>query len=190
MTGAPTKVDGVQPPEPGPGPGPVPPPPVAGPAPGKGPNRRLRLFLAMGAGILALLCLGGVGVFISLYDEATKINRVDPDAVVDSYLRAYLVKRDDEEAGLFTCRSGADLTSVTTLREELVKREQDFGVQVVVTWSTLTVTGAGDERRSVSTELTIAGTSNGQTQSRRSEPWSFEVVEDDGWRVCGANKTA
>ncbi len=144
----------------------------------------------MGAGILALLCLGGVGVFISLYDEATKINRSDPDAVVDSYLRAYLVDRDDAEAELFTCRSGANLTAMTVLREEFVQRERDFGVQVAVTWSTLILTGSGDERRSVGTELTIAGTSNGQTQSRRTEPWSFDVVEDDGWRVCGATKTA
>ncbi len=159
-------------------------------APAKGPNRRLRLFLALGAGILTLLCLGGVGVFISVYDEATQIKREAPDAVVDSYLRAYLVDRNDEEAALFTCRSNADLTSVTGLREEFRKREQDFGVRVVVTWSTLTVAGSGDERRSVTANLVVAGVANGQTQSRRTEQWSFDVVEDDGWRVCTASKVA
>lgn len=157
---------------------------------GKRPNRRLRLIVAMVAGIVALLCLGGVGAFISLYDEATEIKRAEPDAVVDSFLRSYLVDRDDEEAGLFTCRSGPDLTSVTALRQELLQRERDFGVKIVVTWSALVVTGSGGERRSVATDLTIAGTSNGSTQSRRMESWSFDVVEDDGWRVCGGNKTA
>ncbi|MDT5031284.1 MAG: hypothetical protein QOC94_1455, partial [Actinoplanes sp.] len=75
--------------------------PVAGgPAPtvvgGKPRNRRLRLWLAMGLGIVVLLCLGGVGVAISLYDGATKIQRSEPDAVADSFLRAYLVNRDDK----------------------------------------------------------------------------------------------
>nr|BFE67311.1 hypothetical protein GCM10020092_006120 [Actinoplanes digitatis] len=58
-----------------------------------------------GAGILALLCLGGVGVFISFYDEATKIERSKPDAVADQFLRAYLVNRDDKEVSLFTCKA-------------------------------------------------------------------------------------
>jgi hypothetical protein len=35
-------------------------------------SRRARLALALGAGMMALLCLGGVGVFIALYDEATE----------------------------------------------------------------------------------------------------------------------
>jgi hypothetical protein len=142
----------------------------------------------MGAGIIALLCLGGVGVFVALYDEATEIKRQDPDAVVDGFLRAYLVNRDGQEESLFVCRSGADLAPLATLREEMVKREEGFDVKVNVTWGGLTVTGEGAERRAVSTDLTIAGTSNGQTQSRRVESWTFGVVEDDGWRVCSADK--
>ncbi len=173
----------VAPPGPPPGAPPVPPP-------AKRPNRRLRLILALGAGILTLLCLGGVGVFISLYDEATEIKRAAPDAVVDSYLRAYLVNRDDDEAALFACRSGADVSSIAALRSEALKREQDFDVKVVVTWSSLAVSGSGDERRTVTANLTIAGVANGNTQSRRTESWSFDVVENGGWRVCGASRVA
>lgn len=143
----------------------------------------------MGAGVLALLCLGGIGVFISLYDEATEIKRTEPDAVVDGFLRAFLVNRDDQEESLFVCRSGADMTPLAALRDEIVQREANFDVTVVVTWDSLIVTGEGDERRAVSTDLTIAGTSNGQTQSRRVESWTFGVVDDDGWRVCSADKT-
>ena len=54
----------------------------------------------MVAGIVALLCLGGIGVFISYYDEATKIERTSPNAVVIQFLQAYLVNRDDQEAAL------------------------------------------------------------------------------------------
>jgi hypothetical protein len=70
----------------------------------------------------------------------------------------------------------------------MINREKGFDVKVVVTWGGLTVTGEGAERRAVSTDLTIAGTSNGQTQSRRVESWTFGVIEDDGWRVCSADK--
>src|SRR4051812_30462253 len=79
----------VQPSDPPPSPAVPPPGPV--PLPEKPRNRRLRLFLAMGAGILALLCLGGVGVFISTSEEATKIQRAEPCTVVEQFLRAYLV---------------------------------------------------------------------------------------------------
>jgi hypothetical protein len=144
----------------------------------------------MGAGILALLCLGGIGVFISFYDEATKIERSEPDAVVDQFLRAYLVNRDDKEAELFTCRSGLDLTAISALRTQLIEREKEFDVTVSVSWSTLTVSGAEEGRRSVATDLIIAGSSGGNSLSRRSEAWSFALVDDDGWRVCSTAKVA
>jgi hypothetical protein len=142
----------------------------------------------MAAGILALLCLGGVGVFISFYDEATKIERTAPDAVVDSFLRAYLVNRDDEEAALFTCKSGANLAAVSALRAELIKRETDFSVSVNVSWSSLTVSGTEEGKRTVATDLIIAGSSGGDALSRRSESWSFDLIDQDGWRVCGARE--
>jgi hypothetical protein len=172
-----------------------PPAPVSGaveaPAPpvtGKQPNRRLRLWLAMGAGIIALLCLGGVGVVVSLYDSATGIKRTSPDAVVDGFLRAYLVDRDDKDAALYECTSGPDLTSLAALRNELVNRERQFAVKVNVSWSTLTVSGTEEGRRTVTTDLIISGAKNGQTLSRRTEAWTFGLVDEDGWRVCSAAK--
>ncbi|OJF13897.1 hypothetical protein BG844_12715 [Couchioplanes caeruleus subsp. caeruleus] len=143
----------------------------------------------MAAGILSLICLGGVGVFISLYDEATQIKRTAPDAVVSSYLRAFLVNRDDGEAALFMCKTTSDLSGMTALRAEMVDRERVFDVTVSVNWGTLTVSGEGD-RRDVSTELTIAGSADGQSISQRTESWRFGVVDQDGWRVCGAAKVS
>ncbi|GLY97069.1 hypothetical protein [Actinoplanes sp. NBRC 103695] len=187
-----TKVDGVQPPEPSSPPTqPTPAVPLQGapPPPAKHPNRRARLILAMIAGIAALLCLGGLGVAVSLYDDATEIKRDAPDAVVDSFLRAYLVDRDDKQAELFMCEAQPKLAAISALRDENVKREKDFGVSVGVSWSSLLISGSGSQRL-VTTDLTIAGRRDGQTQSRRTETWSFHLVDNEGWRVCGANKEA
>jgi hypothetical protein len=144
----------------------------------------------MGLGLMALLCLGGVGVFVSLYDGATQIKRSAPDAVVDNFLRSYLVNRDDKEVALYACKSGADFSQLASLRNELVGREKNFTVKVTVTWGSLTVTGSGNEQRSVATDLIIAGTSEGETQSRHTESWTFGVVDQNGWRVCSATKIA
>jgi hypothetical protein len=138
----------------------------------------------MGLGVMALLCLGGVGVFVSLYDSATAIKRSAPDAVVDNFLGAYLVNRDDNEASLYTCKSGADLTELKAFRDDIVTRERKFSVGITVSWTSLTVSISGD-RGTVTTDLTKA-TADGT--ERITKPWQFAVVDEDGWRVCGATQ--
>ncbi|MEV6341765.1 hypothetical protein [Actinoplanes sp. NPDC051851] len=147
-------------------------------------------MLALGAGIMALLCLGGVGVFVALYDDATEIKRTAPDAVADSFIRAYLVNRDDNEAQLYACSDGFDYGPISSLRTEILNREKKFDVTVSVTWSTLTLSSKGQSETRVSTDLTIAGFSDGVSVSRRTENWSFDLVDHGGWRVCGAVKSA
>ena len=161
----------------------VPPPtPAPAAAPPKPRNRRTRLILAMVGGILALLCLGGVGVFISFYDEATKIERTAPDAVVDGFLRAYLVNRDDEQASLFTCKSGRDLARLDAFRTDIQSREQRFSIAVRVDWTSLTVSN-DNGKTTVSTDIRRAISDGSE---RTTDRWEFLMVEEDGWRVCGA----
>jgi hypothetical protein len=140
----------------------------------------------MGAGIMALLCLGGVGVFISFYDEATKIERTAPDAVVDQFLRAYLVNKDDKEAALFTCKNGLDLSKLDAYRTDIQSREQRFSIGIRVDWTSLTVSSDAG-KTTVSTDLRrrIADGSESTT-----DKWQFPMVDDDGWRVCGANQVS
>jgi hypothetical protein len=137
---------------------------------------------------MVLLCLGGVGVFISLYDNATKIQRAAPDAVVDNFLGAYLVNRNDQDAVLYTCKSGANLQEISELRNQLVDRERKNGTTVSVSWEGLRVSGAIPNERTVGADLTISGFSDGQQVSSHTETWVFRVVDQDGWRVCGASK--
>lgn len=145
-------------------------------------NRRARLIVAMVAGVVALLCMGGVGVAISLYDDATQIKRTDPDAVVDNFLRAYLVNRDDESASLYQCKSGGDFTQIAGYRADIVSREKRFSVGIRVTWSTFTVATSGPSG-TVTTDLIKTTTDQ---SGRLSNSWQFAVVDQDGWRVCGA----
>jgi hypothetical protein len=158
-------------------------PPV--PPPAKRPNRRLRLILALGAGILTLLCLGGVGVFISLYDEATEIKRAAPDAVVDSYLRAYLVNRDDDETRLYTCKSGGDFTAIEAFRTEILNAERANSTNIQVSWADLRVS-TSNATGSVEVDLTRSVASREQL----TDTWQVAVVDEDGWRVCGASRVA
>ncbi len=144
-------------------------------------------MLAVVGGVLALLCLGGIGITFVLYDDATKIDRSTPDQVVSSYLRAAVVQRDDAQAKLFVCGS-PDLGQVDQLRNELVRREKEFDVTVGVSWGALVRSPAAGGEESVRTELTISGSADGQVRSRRNEAWAFRVVNQGGWRVCGASK--
>ena len=129
-----------------------------------------------------LLCLGGVGVVVSLYDEATEIKRSAPDAVVDNFLRAYLVNRDNQRASLYQCESGGDFGEIASYRNDMVAREKQFSVGIRVTWSTFTVESSGTNRIVITDLIKTATDQSG----RLSNSWRFDVVDQDGWRVCGA----
>jgi len=147
-------------------------------------NRRLRLWVALGAGVLALLCLGGAGVALLLYDGETKIERADPDAVADNFLRAYLVNRDEDEVALFACRSGGDFSEMEAYRTDIVNRESRFSISIQVAWEGLRVTTNG-KQGTVDADLTRSiqdGT------ERVTDTWRLGIVDEDGWRVCGATK--
>ncbi|MFF0368037.1 hypothetical protein [Micromonospora sp. NPDC005087] len=163
------------------------PPAPATPAPQQ-PRRRVRTVLTVVAGVLAVLMLSGIIAGVVLYNRAAAPDRSAPDVVVDNYLRAFLVDRNDTRADLFTCKGGADLQAVRDLRLEVEQRESKFHVTVRVSWGPLTRTPSRDGE-SVGTTLIIAGSADGVPRSSRREDWLFNVVEDDdGWRVCGGTR--
>ena len=144
----------------------------------------MRLWLALGLGIIALLCVGGVGVFVSLYDSATAIKRSAPDAVADSFLRAYLVNRDDKEAALYRCKSQGNFAQLEAFRADIVAREKQYTIGIRVSWRSLAVSTQGNQT-TVSTDIRRAISDGSE---RTSDPWQFQMVDEDGWRVCGATE--
>ncbi|GIJ78036.1 hypothetical protein Xph01_24680 [Micromonospora phaseoli] len=137
--------------------------------------------------MIAALCLGGGVVGYLIYDRATAPDRSAPDVVVDNYLRAFLVDRNDVRADLFTCEGNPALDAAEALREEILRRESEFGVVVRVSWGPLHQTKTG-QGQSVATTLTISSSADGEPRSSRREDWIFQVVDEaDGWRVCGGS---
>ncbi|MFF5295435.1 hypothetical protein [Paractinoplanes globisporus] len=135
-------------------------------------------------GIAALLCLGGVGVAFSLYNEATEIKRTAPDAVVDNFLRAYLVDRDDKEAALYQCKSGGDFAEIAAFRSDIVSRESQYSIGIRVSWTSLTIATEGG-KTTVTTDIRRAISDGSE---RTSDTWRFAMVDQGGWRVCGATQ--
>ncbi|SCG52594.1 hypothetical protein [Micromonospora inositola] len=156
-------------------------PPEPAPAPER-PRRRLRTVLSVVSGLLALLCVGGAVTGFILYDRATAPDRSAPDVVVDNYLRAFLVDRNDTKASEFACEGGGELGDLRLLRDDLVARERRFGTTISVSWGGLTVQQQDDSAQ-VRVDLIISAFVDGISQSDR-QGWSFVARLGDDWRVC------
>jgi hypothetical protein len=143
--------------------------------------------VALAGGIVGLFCLGGAGIVALLYNESTKIDRAAPDEVTSSFLRAYLLDRDDKQASLYTCKQ-PQLDSLATLRSDMVGQEKTFGTTKSASWESLKVTDSGQGTKSAAVDLSISGSKNGQQVSSHTESWTFGLVDQSGWRVCSATK--
>lgn len=136
------------------------------------------------AGALALMCTGGAGVAFVAYRDATEPDRSSPDVAVDNYLRAFLVDRNDTRAELYVCQSSHDLMEMEVFRQDIEAREVEHSIKIIISWGSLVVSTQGG-RGVVTVELrrTISDGSESDRQNYR-----FDVVDDGGWRVCGAYK--
>ncbi|MFF0722222.1 hypothetical protein [Verrucosispora sp. NA02020] len=156
-------------------------PPSTAPAPPQ-PRRRLRKVLMVITGAVAALCLaGGITGFV-LYDRATAPDRSTPAAVVDNYLRAFLVDENDIRADLFTCQGATNLEQVRDLRSDLSAREERFGITLLVSWEGLQVNRDGNNAE-VRVDVTFSAQVDGLRQTDR-QSWKFTTQLRDDWRVC------
>ncbi|MCP2326268.1 hypothetical protein HDA40_004775 [Hamadaea flava] len=145
---------------------------------------RLKRGILVAGGVLVVGALILGVLTLRAYHEATKIDRSVPKIVVRNYIDAFLVRRDDQRVALFTCSDGSALESIISLREQLVREETagDVTTRVVLTRSTEL-----DGGRRVDVELQLNQGSGLQTD-RRTQHWLFRMVDEDGWRVCGAEQ--
>jgi hypothetical protein len=169
----------------GPGAGPVR-PVVAGP------RRRggwLRAVLAVLGGMVALLCLGGVGLAFVLYNEETKPDRSAPDVVVDNFLRALFIDRNEATADMYACKTDAGLQTIYDWKTDVETQERRLDTTITVSWGELAVETQGTEQVAVTTDISRTAHVDGSTQNLL-DRWRFEVVDENGWRVCGAERVS
>jgi hypothetical protein len=138
-------------------------------------------------GILALLCLGGVSVAYVVYDKATEADRSSPEVAVTNYLQALLMERDQSRAALYACEEASNLADVDALLAEIVDRERQLGVSITVNVENLRVERTDGTEAWVTVDLRRSATVDGVRQSLV-DPWRFQVVDEDGWHVCGGAK--
>jgi hypothetical protein len=145
---------------------------------------RWKRVLTIGA--IAVVAAGAAagGTLLLTYHEATKLDRSNPEVVLIRYLDATFERKDQAMASLFTCAND-DLDAIIAMRADLERREKEFGVSIHVTNGPMTST-----QDNVVTALTITATKDGPIVSEWMETWRFRMVDEDGWRVCGAERLA
>lgn len=118
-----------------------------------------------------VLVAGGVG-FV-LYNRATEIDRSTPTVAVHQFLRATFVDKDDDQVKLFTC------TQWTKERTGEVQRR--FDPDVRITWEDVVLQSQQEHQAVVTVRMRLVFQGFVDFQD-----WRFDVVEENGWRVCGA----
>ncbi len=151
--------------------------------PHNGGMRLRRVALVSGVILLAALA-GAAGWGLLAYNEITKVDRSDPQVVTDEFLRAVLVRKDRAGARLYVCRDESKTDGLWALRDKLDRREHDFKVTILVSWGAYVAEG----RDNLSASITITANRDGVEQSSSVEVWRFHLVDEDGWRVCGADR--
>lgn len=147
----------------------------------------MRTVLTVVAGVLALLCLGGVATALVWYNRASTPDRSTPDVVVANYIQSFLADRNDARASEFVCEDGANIDALRLLREDLVARELRFNAKISASWESFSIQRQGDSAK-VEVDIILSVFVDGISQSDR-QRWRFETRLEDGWRVCNAEQS-
>jgi hypothetical protein len=161
-------------------PGPFPPPrypPPAFPPPRRGrsaiPRGKLMLIILIVGGLLAV---AGAGTAFLLYNRATEIDRSTPTIAVRQFLGAVFLDKSDDRVRLFTC------SQWTVSRTAEIRGQID--PEATLSWDTIAEQSRFDGRAQVTAKLALRYP--GELAPSGVLQWRFDVVEDSGWRVCGA----
>jgi hypothetical protein len=152
--------------------------------PSRGRLRRI-LLLVLLVGTVSLVGVLGYGFL--LYDQATKPDRSTPDVAANNYLLALLVERDDVRANLFACRNKEGLADIRAFRDEIVAREKQLGVSMIVNVALGRVEPLSGDRATVTATVARSAVIDGVSQSV-TDQWQLNAVQQDGWRVCEAQR--
>ena len=142
-------------------------------------------MVIVAAALAVGLCLGGAAVTYILYDKATTPDRSSPSVVLTQYIDTKFETRDEVKIKGFECTSPS-LGEVDQLFANLRTREQQFNITIQVSASDYTVSTSGS-RSTVDATLKVAVPEENGQLSRSLQQWQFTLVDENGWRVCGAH---
>lgn len=129
--------------------------------------------------------IGAGGALLLTYNEATKLDRSNPEVVLIRYLDATFERKDPAMASLYTCSNPKDLAPINALRADLDRREKEFGVSISVSNGAMSL-----QRNEITTALIMEAFNEGGRNARWTESWQFRMADENGWRVCGAELLA
>lgn len=132
---------------------------------------RAPLFFAL-LGILAALAAGGAFA----YREWWGRNELTPEQTVDEFLTAVFA-HDEERADAVICESWDPAQAVQ-------RTTSAIPVGANVSWDDIRLLSASEERAVVSATLGLRPFSDEEISD--SVPWTFNLVDESGWRVCEA----
>ena len=137
-------------------------------------------------GIAAFVCLGGLGVGYIYYDKATKPNTETPGRTLEEFLDERFNNGPPERVRQLVCRAPS-LQEFDDLVNQLAAIEAQSGDAVKANASALELQYTSNEKAAIETDLVM--TSGPQNQSKVArQHWHFDLVREDGWRVCGAHR--
>lgn len=124
--------------------------------------------------VAGLAAVGGVAGLI-LYNDATRPDRHDPEVTVRQFLTAVFVEEDLARVGLFVCED-LDAAEASAQARNLVDPD------AVPSWDTVVTDERVDGRAQVSIRMRFRYP--GELAASGQEQWVFNLIDDDGWRVC------
>ena len=150
---------------------------TTGPSSG-GRRRKPSIQLVVALAFLGLILIAGT-VGLIVFDRATAIDRSTPTVVVGQFLVASFDDRDTRRVALFVCEQ---LEAGQALDETVSGIDPDLSVS----WGDFSIDQNGDIATvtgQLRFRLDQAGTSYSSV-----EQWRFNMVKQDGWRVCGIQR--
>ena len=144
-------------------------------------TQRWKTALIVIAGVLALLCVGGLGSAYFYYRKVSEPDRRTPAVVLEQFVEAKMNERDQGRAATLTCRS-TSFGPLDQLAADLKARETQFDTTFTVQTADLVVEQKGGSAN-VDTDLQIS-----TPESRSTQRWRFAMKNQSGWRVCAAER--
>jgi hypothetical protein len=135
--------------------------------------------------ILPIVIFAIIGVASALlatglffYNKATEPDRSTPLVATDAFLHALFVEESDDRVSLFTCSNWPASTAVDAVRSQI-------DPDAKVSWDSMTVADSSGDHAAVGLLLRFRYPEDVAPSGERR--WTFDLVNESGWRVCGAH---